>query len=276
MEAHPDLLYLQECARQIRRDVVEMIYRCKDGHPSPSFSAADIIAALYFHIMNIDPQNPDWENRDRFILSKGHGCPALYSALARKGFFDPEELLSLRRIHSNLQGHPYAPKTKGMDGTTGSLGNGISLGLGIALAGRIKQKDYRVYVLTGDGELAEGLIWEAAMSAAHLRVSNLTVFVDNNNYQSGGTVADISGLYPIRGKFEQFGWHCQEIDGHDIQQIITASEKARGENKKPSVIIARTIKGKGLPFMEGDNSWHKRVFTDTEYAEAQTILGTTV
>ncbi len=268
-----DIAYLEDCARQIRKDVVEMVYRTKDGHPSPSFSAADIIAALYFNVMKIDPSNPSWDERDRFILSKGHACPALYAALARKGYFPVEELTTLRYLHSNLQGHPYQPKTKGLDATTGSLGNGISIALGIALAGRIQKKDYRVYAITGDGELGEGLIWESAMAAAHHNASNLTVFIDNNNFQSGGTVEEVSGTYPIADKWEAFGWHTQTIDGHNMVQILEAIENAKQVTDRPSAIIAKTIKGYGLSFMIGDNTWHKRVYTDEEYAQAMKELG---
>jgi transketolase len=268
-----DIAYLEDCARQIRKDVVEMVYRTKDGHPSPSFSAADIIAALYFHAMRIDPSNPTWDERDRFILSKGHACPALYAALARKGYFPVEELTTLRCLHSNLQGHPYQPKTRGLDATTGSLGNGVSIALGIALAGRIQKKDYRVYAITGDGELGEGLIWESAMAAGHQKASNLTVFVDNNNFQSGGTIEEISGTYPIAEKWEAFGWHTQTIDGHNMAQIVEAIEKANQVTDRPSAIIAKTVKGFGLSFMIGDNTWHKRVYTDEEYAQAMKELG---
>lgn len=250
-----------------------MIYRTKDGHPSPSLSAVDLIAALYFDVLNIDPANPQWEGRDRFVLSKGHACPALYSALARRGFFSPEELMTLRFLNSHLQGHPYAPKTIGLDATTGSLGNGLSVGLGMALGARMRKLHYRVYVITGDGELGEGLIWEGAMCAGHQKVSNLTVFIDNNNYQSGGTVDKISGVYPIDEKFCAFGWHVQTIDGHDFAQILQAVETAKQIVDRPQVIIAKTIKGKGVSFMIGDNTWHKRVYTDEEYEMAMRELG---
>jgi transketolase len=264
---------LEDCAREIRRDVVEMVYRSKDGHPSPSFSSADIIAALYFNIMNIDPMNPSWEDRDRFVLSKGHACPALYAALAQKGYYSKDELPSLRHLHTILQGHPYQPKTPGLDATTGSLGNGVSIGLGMALAGRIKGKDYRVYVITGDGELGEGLIWEAAMAAGHQKADKLTVFVDNNRFQSGGSIEEVSGADPIPEKWEAFGWHVQTIDGHNIAEILTAVEEAKKVTDKPSAIIAKTVKGHGLSFMIGDNTWHKRVYTDEEYENAMKELG---
>jgi transketolase len=264
---------LEERARQIRRDVVEMVYRTGDGHPSPSLSAADIIAALYFDVMRLNPADPSWEGRDRFVLSKGHACPAMYAALSARGYFPREELFTLRFLHSRLQGHPYAPKTPGLDATTGSLGNGVSVGLGMALAARIRKLDYRVYAITGDGELGEGLIWEAAMCAGHQKASNLTVFVDNNNYQSGGTVGEVSGVYPIADKWRDFGWYVQEIDGHDMGQILQAVENAQRDKERPSAIIAKTVKGKGVSFMIGDNSWHKRVYTDKEYEIAMRELG---
>lgn len=268
-----DIQNLEEMSRQLRRDVVEMVYRTKDGHPSPSFSVADIVTALYFEIMKVDPTRPDWEDRDRFVLSKGHSCPVLYAALARKGYFPVEELWTLRYLHSHLQGHPYAPKTRGLDATTGSLGNGVSVGLGMALAARILKKDYQVYAITGDGELGEGLIWEAAMAASHQKASNLTVFVDNNNYQSGGTVGEISGPYPIEEKWAAFGWHTQTIDGHDMAAILEAVRVAHSVKDKPSAIICKTVKGNGVSFMVGENTWHKRVYTEQEYKIAITELG---
>ncbi len=264
---------LEEQARQLRRDVVDMVHKSGDGHPSPSMSVADIVTAMYFDVLRLDPSRPDWMDRDRFVLSKGHACPVLYAALARRGYFGIEELPTLRFIHSNLQGHPYAPKTRGLDATTGSLGNGVSVAIGMALAARMRKRDYRTYAVTGDGELGEGLIWEAAMCAGHQRLSNLTVFVDNNNYQSGGTVDEVSGVYPIKEKWEAFGWACLMIDGHDMGQILDAVEAAKKEKGKPTVIIAKTIKGQGVSFMIGDNSWHKRIFTDAEYASAMKELG---
>jgi transketolase len=275
MAAESKVRELEERAGELRRDVVEMIYRSGDGHPSPSMSAADLVAALYFDVMRIDPSRPDWEDRDRFVLSKGHACPVLYAALARRGYFGVDEYPTLRQLHSNLQGHPYAPKTRGLDATTGSLGNGISVGIGMALAARILKRDYRVYVITGDGELGEGLVWEAAMCAAHQGLDNLVVFVDNNGYQSGGSVDEISGLAPIQEKWASFGWSCQSIDGHDIGQILDAVERAKREKGRPSAIIAKTVKGQGVSFMVGDNSWHKRVFTAEERAAALRELGGT-
>jgi len=264
---------LERHAIRLRRDIVDMIYKSGDGHPSPSLSVADIMTVMYFKELRIDSSRPDWPDRDRFVLSKGHSCPALYAALARRGFFDVSEFSSLRFLHSMLQGHPYAPKTKGLDATTGSLGNGLSVAIGMALAARMQNRAYRVYAVTGDGELGEGLIWEAAICAAHQKLSNLTVFVDNNNYQSGGTIGEVSGLYPIVEKWEAFGWYCQSIDGHDIGQILDALENAKKEKDKPSVIIAKTVKGKGISYMIGDNTWHKRIFTDAEYTQAMNELG---
>ena len=265
--------HIEDAAREIRRDVVEMVYQSKDGHPSPSFSAADIIAALYFEVMNIRPDEPSWADRDRFVLSKGHACPALYAALAQKGYYSKDELPTLRHLHTILQGHPYQPKTPGLDATTGSLGNGVSMGLGMALAGRIAKKDYRVYVITGDGELGEGLIWEAAMAAGHLKTDKLTVFIDNNNFQSGGSIEEVSGAYPIAEKWESFGWHVQTIDGHDVSEILRAIEAAKKVTDRPSAIVAKTNKGHGLSYMIGDNTWHKRVYTDEEYEKAMIELG---
>jgi transketolase len=267
------LKHIEDAAREIRRDVVEMVYQSKDGHPSPSFSAADIIAALYFEVMNIRPDDPSWEDRDRFVLSKGHACPALYAALAQKGYYSKKELPTLRHLHTILQGHPYQPKTPGLDATTGSLGNGVSMGLGMALAGRISKKDYHVYVITGDGELGEGLIWESAMAAGHLKTDKLTVFIDNNNFQSGGSIEEVSGAYPIAEKWESFGWHVQTIDGHNVSQILSAIEAAKQVTDKPSAIVAKTNKGHGLSYMIGDNTWHKRVYTDKEYEKAMIELG---
>ena len=252
----------------LRRDVVEMIHAVEDGHPGPCMSAADLIAVLYFGFLKIDPRRPLWEDRDRFVLSKGHACPVLYAALARRGYFPREELLTLRLLGSRLQGHPVAGKLPGIDATAGSLGNGVSIGLGMAMASRVLGRDYRVYVMTGDGELSEGLIWEAAMAGAHLKAANLTVIVDNNNYQSGGTVDQISGTYPIGAKWEAFGWRVLEADGHDTASILSALETAAAERERPQVIVARTVKGQGVSFMAGDNSWHKRNFTADEYRRA--------
>jgi transketolase len=267
-----DTAYLEDMARQLRRDVVTMVHLAGDGHPGPALSVTDIVTALYFNILRIDPSRPDWPQRDRFILSKGHACPVVYAALARRGFFPVEALPGLRCLHSILQGHPDMHKTPGIDMTSGSLGNGISVGLGMALAGHYNGDDYMVYVITGDGELQEGIVWEAAMAAVRYRAGRLVVFVDHNGLQSAGEVGKVSGLLPIRPKFESFGWHCQEIDGHDFDQILDAVERARQETERPSMILAHTIKGKGVPFMENDNSWHKRVPTREQLDAALEVL----
>jgi transketolase len=271
MEA--DIGKLEDLARFIRRDIVTMIYLSGDGHPGPSLSVADIVAALYFGIMRVDPARPQWEDRDRMILSKGHACPAVYAALARKGYFPTDVYRTLRHIDSILQGHPDVQKTPGIDATAGSLGNGISIGLGMALAGKLQGKKYFTYVVTGDGELNEGVVWEAVMAAKHHNAGNLIVLVDNNEYQSGGSVQSVSGILPLLPKVASFGWHCQEVDGHDIAGILGAVEAAQAVTDTPSMIIAHTLKGKGVPYMEGNNAWHKRTPTKQEYQEAMAVLG---
>jgi transketolase len=264
---------LREIARQIRIDIVTTIYKAGDGHPGAALSATDLITALYFHVMNIDPANPAKQDRDRFILSKGHACPSLYAALARRGYFSRDCLPGLRSLESFLQGHPDMNKTPGVDFTSGSLGNGVSIGLGMVLAARVTGHDYFTYVVTGDGEIEEGIVWEAAMSARKYKAGRLIVFVDNNGIQSGGPVDEVSGLNPILPKWQAFGWHCQEIDGHDFAQILHAVENAKANTEQPSLILAHTVKGQGVPFMIGDNSWHKRVPTRQEYEQAMRALG---
>jgi transketolase len=263
---------IAEFARRIRRDVVEMVYLAKDGHPGPALSITDIVATLYDSVLRIDPGDPQWDGRDRLILSKGHSCTAVYSALARKGYFSPSILPGLRALGSILQGHPVMEKTPGIDMTSGSLGNGLSIGVGMAIASAYTKKNFDVYVITGDGELQEGIVWEGALSAAKYRLGRLTVFVDQNGWQSVSTCDEIGGRVPIRPRFEALGWHCQEIDGHDIRAIASAVEAAKKEADRPSAIIAHTVKGKGVPFMENDNSWHKRVPTKEQYEEAMRIL----
>lgn len=264
---------LEKTARQIRRDIITMIYQAGDGHPGPSLSCADLVTALYFAVMNVEPADPHWPRRDRLILSKGHACPAVYAALARKGYFDAAELPRLRSLGSILQGHPDMLKTPGIDFSSGSLGNGISAGLGMALAARISGLDYHTYVICGDGELQEGIVWEAAMAAKRYQVGNLTVLVDYNGVQSGGRIEEISGLEPLVPKWEAFGWHCQEIDGHDFTEILTAIAEAKAVLDRPSVIAARTVKGKGVSFIENNNAWHKRVPTREEWEQAMKELG---
>ena len=255
----------------LRRDVLTMVHLAGDGHPGPALSAADIVAALYFQVLRVDPARPLWPERDRFILSKGHACPVVYAALARRGYFDPAVLPTLRSLGSILQGHPVMGKPPGIDMTTGSLGHGLAVGTGMALAGRMQGLDYNVYVVMGDGELNEGIVWEGVQVAANQKVGRLIAFVDHNGYQSGGLIGDVSGMATIAAKFAAFGWHTQEIDGHDVGQILAAVEAARAD-ARPSVIVARTVKGKGVPFMEGDNSWHKRVPTKQELEAAIACL----
>jgi transketolase len=258
---------LARMGNELRKDVLTMVHLAGDGHPGPALSAADIVAALYFKVLRVDPANPGWPGRDRFILSKGHACPVVYAALARRGYFDPKILPTLRSLGSLLQGHPVLGKPPGIDMTTGSLGHGLAVGTGMALAGRMMGLDYHVFVVMGDGELNEGIVWEAVQVAAHHRVGRLIAFVDHNGYQSGGLVGDVSGMGDIAARFAAFCWHTQEIDGHDTAQILSAIEAAK-KDERPSVIVARTVKGKGVPFMEGDNSWHKRVPTKEELAAA--------
>jgi len=264
---------LEKIAKQLRLDVVKMVHDARDGHPGPALSAMDIIAALYFKVMQVDPCRPEWEERDRFILSKGHACPALYAALGRRGFFSTEEFSGLRKFECMLQGHPTMRKTPGLDMTSGSLGNGLAVAAGMAVAAKYREKDYKIYAILGDGEIQEGIIWEAAMFAKKYKLDNLIVFIDHNGWQSGSTVEECSGLLPIREKWEAFGWDTQEIDGHDFDAILGALEHAGKVAGKPSVIVAHTVKGKGIDFMENDNSWHKRVPDDTQLARAVEILG---
>lgn len=263
---------VQDASRELRADIIEMIYLAKDGHPGPCFSAVDIIAALYFGgVLNVDPQRPDWEDRDRFVLSKGHACPALYAALSRRGFFPLEELKTLRAVNSRLQGHPDMKKTPGVDAVTGALGNGLSMGLGLAIGLRKQGKDGKVYALVGDGEFQEGVIWETLMAAKHHKAGNLIVLMDHNGFQSGGTIEELSGLEPILPKIEAFGWHCSEADGHDHEEILKRIGDAQND-PRPSFILCKTKKGKGLPFMEGDNSWHKKVPSQAQYEQAMSLL----
>ncbi|MDC7235197.1 MAG: transketolase [Spirochaetales bacterium] len=265
---------LKKTAARLRLDVMEMVFDVQDGHPGPAFSVAEIITALYFGgIMNIRPHDPLWNERDRFVLSKGHACPLHYAALARSGFFPTEELFSLRKIDSRLQGHPFMGKTPGNDGTTGSLGNGLATAVGMAKGLVIQKKESKVFCIIGDGECNEGIIWESVMAAANLNLSNLTVFLDNNLWQSGGSVEAVSGICDFQEKFETFGWNTLCIDGHSFKEIISAVQSSRPMKDKPTVIICSTVKGKGLPFMENDNSWHKRVPTQEQMDIAREILG---
>ena len=264
---------LQDTARLIRRDVLEMVNDVADGHLGPAYSAADIITALYFGgILNVDPSRPRWEDRDRFVLSKGHACPAVYAALIRRGFIPEEEKFTLRKINSHLQGHPDMIKTPGIDATTGPLGNGLAMAVGMARGLMIRKKSARVYVLAGDGELQEGIVWEALQAAAKYRLNNLCILVDHNRRQSGGLVEEVSGILPLKEKFVAFRLSCREADGHDFDSLFLALQACRSD-EGPQVIICRTVKGKGLDFMEEDNSWHKRVPTREQYEEGMRQLG---
>jgi len=246
----------REKARMIRRHIVEMTAAAGSGHPGGSLSCADILAALYFDVMRLDPQDPGWEDRDRFVLSKGHAAPALYAALAERGFFDTSRLVTLRRLGSPLQGHPDCRKVPGVEASTGSLGQGLSIANGMALAGKVRGKDYRVYALLGDGECQEGQVWEAAMAAAHWRLDNLMAFVDHNGLQIDGPVDEVMSVRSLGDKFKSFGWNVLEIDGHDAAEIVFATEAAGSFKGAPTVAVARTIKGRGVSFMENQVDWH--------------------
>ena len=251
-----DIDGLREMAKTIRRDIIRMTAEANSGHPGGSLSATDIIAALYFKVMRHDSKRPDWSERDRFVLSKGHAVPALYSALARSGYFPAEQLLTLRKFGSPLQGHPEMGRLAGIEASTGSLGQGLSIGAGMALAGKLDKKDYQVYVMIGDGESEEGQIWEAAMASAYYRLNNLTAIIDYNSQQLDGWVRDIIELEPIVDKWRAFGWHVIEIDGHDLHQILKALDEAKAPKQMPTVIVARTVKGKGVSFMENNVEFH--------------------
>ena len=245
-----------EKARQIRRNIIKMLGQAGSGHTGGSLSASDIVACLYFWEMNIDPAKPHWAERDRFVLSKGHAAPVLYAVLAEKGFFPLDDLNHLRKLGSPLQGHPDMRKVPGVEASTGSLGQGISWAVGMALAGKIDKKSYRVYALLGDGEIEEGMVWEAAMAAAHYKLDNLMAFVDHNGLQIDGRVQEVMSPLPIPDKFRAFGWEVLEIDGHDHNQIMKALNFARTVKGKPTAVIAHTVKGKGCSFMEDRVEWH--------------------
>ena len=262
------IVELKQIANELRRDVIYMVSKAKSGHVGGSLSAAEIVTALYFNEMKMDPREPKWPDRDRFILSKGHCCPILYAALCRKGYFGREVLDTLREIHSPLQGHPDMRKTPGLDMSSGSLGNGLSIGLGMALASRANEKDYRVYVLMGDGEQEEGAIWEAAMAASHMKVDNLVGIVDCNKLQLIGRVKEVMDIAPLAEKWRAFGWNVIEINGNDMEAVLRAFDQAREVKGKPSVILADTIKGKGVSFMEDQVQWHSKAPNEEEAARA--------
>lgn len=262
------LKQLKTTAAHVRLGILEGVYNAKSGHPGGSLSAADIITYLYFHEMRIDPKNPKWEDRDRFVLSKGHGAPALYAALALKGYFGMEEMAKLRHVGAMLQGHPDMKGTPGVDMSTGSLGQGISAACGIALAGKLSKKDYRVYALLGDGELEEGQVWEAAMFASHKKLDNLCAFVDYNDLQISGHLREVCSPEPIADKFETFGFHVISIDGHDFCQIDSAVQEAKSITGKPTVIVAVTHKGQGVSFMQDNVGWHGVAPNTEQYQNA--------
>ncbi len=264
---------LEEIARRIRIHIVKSTHAAGSGHPGGSLSSTDILTVLYFEVMNHRPDDPKWENRDRFVFSKGHGAPALYGALAEAGYFPKEELMTLRKMGSRLQGHPDMRKTPGVDVSTGSLGQGLSIACGMSLAAKLDRKAYRVFVICGDGEMQSGQIWEAAMFAAHHKLDNLIAFVDKNNLQIDGSTEDVISIEPIVSKWKAFGWHVQEINGHEMDDIAKAIHEAGKAHGKPSVIIAHTIKGKGVPFMEGSLAFHGKAADDEQLKIALEALG---
>ena len=263
---------LQAIACKVRMGVIEGTHSAKSGHPGGSLSAADMFTYLYFREMNVDPKNPKWEDRDRFVLSKGHTAPGLYTALALKGFFPVEDMVTLRHIDSYLQGHPNMASVPGIDMSTGSLGQGISCAVGMALGLKLQKKSARVYTLLGDGEIQEGQVWEACMSAAHYQLDNLCVIVDNNGLQIDGNVKDVMSPYPIVEKLEAFGFHVVAIDGHNYDEIEKAMNEAKTVKGQPTAIVMKTIKGKGVSFMEDQAGWHGKGPNDAEYEQAMSEL----
>ena len=263
---------LEIAATKVRMGIIEGVYNAKAGHPGGSLSVADTLTYLYMHRMYVDPADPELPTRDRLVLSKGHTAPALYAVLAQRGFFPVEELKTLRKQESRLQGHPVRGKTPGVDMSTGSLGQGISAACGMALSGKISCEGYKVYAILGDGEIQEGQVWEAAMFAAHYKLDNLVAVVDNNGLQIDGKVGDVMSPYPIDEKFAAFGWHVININGHDFNEIEKAFNEAETVTGKPTVIIQRTTKGKGVSFMENQVGWHGKAPNDEEYAKAMEEL----
>jgi len=275
------LKFLEGMANQLRQDVIEMILEAGSGHPAGALGMADIFAAFYFHILNHDPKNPNWPDRDRLVLSNGHICPVQYAALARAGYFPVEELKTLRKLGSRLQGHPYRKALPGIETSSGPLGEGLSQAIGMALAGRLggstgspQVKKYRVYCIMSDGEQDCGNIWEAVMLAGKYRLSNLTAVIDRNNIQSDGFTEEIMPLEPLRDKYESFNWHVLEVDGHNIEEFIDAINEARAIYEKPTVIIAHTIAGKGVDFMEFDFRWHAMALNKEQARKALEELRT--
>ena len=265
-------LELMKTANEIRKGIVTALHSAKAGHPGGSLSATEIFTYLYFEEMNVDPKDPKKADRDRFVLSKGHTAPGLYSTLAQKGFFPKEDLVTLRHTGSYLQGHPDMKHIPGVDMSSGSLGQGISAAVGMAIAGKLDNADYRVYTLLGDGEIQEGQVWEASMLAAHRKLDNLVVIVDNNNLQIDGAIIEVNSPYPINKKFEAFNFHVINIDGNDFDQIDAAFKEAKTVKGQPTAIIAKTVKGKGVSFMENQVGWHGKAPNDEEYKIAMEEL----
>ena len=263
-----DIKSLEERAKVIRRHVVRMIAKAGSGHPGSSLSTVDLLVALFYNKLKHNPQQPAWPDRDRFVMSKGHGCPALYAILAEMGYFSVDKLDTLRQFGSILQGHPCMKTTPGIEISGGSLGQGLSVGLGIALAAKLDKKDYRTYVMLGDGEIEEGQVWEAAMAASHYKADNLCAIIDQNGLQIDGFIHEIMSSHPIPDKWRGFGWHVIEIDGHDYKAISSAYDEAEKIKGRPTVIVAKTIKGKGVSFMENQVDWHGKVPTKEEAERA--------
>ena len=266
------VLNLKKKATDIRLGAIEAVYNGRSGHPGGALSASDILACLYFSELNIDPKKPCDPKRDRFVLSKGHSCPALYAAMAMRGYFSKDELKNFRKLGSLTQGHPDMKTMKGIDMSAGSLGQGFSVACGMALAAKINKEDYRTYVMIGDGESQEGQIWEATMFAAHYKLDNLCLIIDNNGLQIDGFVKDVMNTMPYPSKFRAFGWNVISIDGHNIEEILDAFEKARNTKGKPTVIVAKTVKGKGVSFMENQAGWHGKAPNDEQYKMATAEL----
>lgn len=264
---------LEDIARKIRIHIIKSIHAAGSGHPGGSLSSTDIFTALYFEIMNHRPDDPEWEDRDRLILSKGHCAPALYATLSESGYFPVDELLTLRKMGSRLQGHPDMRKTPGVDASTGSLGQGLSIACGIALGAKIDRKKYRVFTICGDGEMQSGQIWEAAMFANHHRLDNLIVFVDRNNLQIDGSTEDVLSIEPIVSKWKAFGWTVREINGNDIEEIVHTLRELEDIDGSPKVLISHTVKGKGVPFMEGSLAFHGKAPDDEQLRIALEVLG---
>lgn len=264
---------LAEKARRIRINALKAIHAAKSGHPGGSLSSADIIATLYFGELNIDPKNPKMADRDKFVLSKGHAVPALYAALGERGFYEVSEMMTLRQVGSKFQGHPNMNKVPGIEMSTGSLGQGFSAAVGMAIAGKIDKNPGRVYALTGDGELQEGIVWEAAMQAAHRKLDNLVAIVDLNGLQIDGKVSDVKCVCPVDEKFRSFGWNVISVDGHNFEELTTAFKEAKSSKGVPTAIIAHTHKGKGVSFMEDNAGWHGKAPSDEELAAAIEELG---